>query len=102
MEILERLGVEHAALAAICARHAILRLEIFGSAARDDARPDSDVDVIVSFAPEARPSLYDFVDIQDELAGLFHKPVDVVEEGSVRNPYRARTIERDRQVVYAA
>ncbi len=77
-------------------------MEIFGSAARGELRPESDVDVMLTFEPEAQWSLYDLVDMQDELAGIFRRNVDIVESGSVRNPYRARSIERDLHVVYAA
>ena len=77
-------------------------MEIFGSAARDELRPDSDLDVMLTFAPEARWSLYDFVDMQDELTQIFRRDVDIVESGTVNNPYRARTIARDLQLVYAA
>ena len=89
-------------IADFCARRQILRMEIFGSAARDELRPDSDVDLMLTFGPDAPWSLYDLVDMQDELAGIFRRDVDIVESGSVRNPYRARSIEHDLQVVYAA
>ncbi len=102
MDLLTRLGVDAATISDFCARRKVLRMEIFGSAARDELRPDSDVDVMLTFTPEARWSLYDFVDMQDELAQIFRRDVDIVESGSVRNPFRARSIEHDAQVVYAA
>ena len=102
MDVLSRLGVDAPVIAEFCARKKIVRMEIFGSAARDQLRPESDVDVMVTFAPDAQWSLYDLVDMQDELAALFGRDVDIVETGSVRNPYRAKSIEHDLQVVYAA
>jgi predicted nucleotidyltransferase len=102
VDLLTRLGVDAATIAAFCARRKIVRMEIFGSAARGQLRPESDVDVMLTFAPEAPWSLYDLVDMQDELAGFFQRDVDIVEAGSVRNPYRARSIEHDLQLVYAA
>lgn len=65
-------------LAAFCRKHHIRRLSLFGSALREDFRPDSDVDVLVEFQPEHTPGLQ-IVDIADELSDLFggHK-VDLV------------------------
>jgi predicted nucleotidyltransferase len=102
VDVLSQLGVEASVIADFCGRKGILRMEIFGSAARGELRPESDVDVMVTFAPDARWSLYDLVDMQDELAAIFRRDVDIVESGSVRNPYRARSIEHDLQLVYAA
>jgi predicted nucleotidyltransferase len=45
----------------------VIKFELFGSILRDDFRPDSDVDVLVTFAPDAHPTLFDLVDMQDEL-----------------------------------
>ncbi len=102
MSLLSTLHVEDAVIADFCRRWKIVRMEIFGSAARGELRPDSDVDVMVTFEPHPGWSLYHLVQMQDELAALFKRDVDIVESGSVRNPFRARTIERDLQVVYAA
>ena len=102
MSILSGLNVSQAAIADFCRRRKVIELGIFGSVARGDARPDSDVDVMVRFAPDAEWSLWDFVEIKDELAGLFSREVDLVEKGAVGNPFRRRTIDRDLTVVYAA
>lgn len=102
MKLLERLNVSDERLEAFCREHAIVELSIFGSAARDSLRPDSDVDVMVTFATDATWDLYDYVAMKDELASLFGRPVDLVESGTVRNPFRRRSIERDLTVVYAA
>lgn len=102
VELLTSLGVDASVIADFCARRQIVRMEIFGSAARGELRAESDVDIMLTFQPSAPWSLYDIVDMQDELARLFGRAVDIVESGSVRNPYRARSIEHDLQVVYAA
>ncbi len=65
-----RLAIEDAALARVCARHRIRRLSLFGSVLKGTARPDSDVDLLVEFEPEARPSLLDMAMIEDELSSL--------------------------------
>jgi len=69
---------------------------------REDFRPGSDVDVLVTFAPEAQVSLFDLVQMQIELESLFGRPVDVVEKDALRNPFRKREILGTAQVVYAA
>jgi predicted nucleotidyltransferase len=89
-------------LEAFCERWGVVKFAIFGSAARNQLRPDSDVDVMVTFKPDSRVSLWDFVTMKDELSGLFGRPVDMIEDGAVRNPLRKKSIERDLTVVYAA
>ncbi|WP_139556000.1 nucleotidyltransferase family protein [Methylotetracoccus oryzae] len=61
------LALSRDAIAAFCRKHRIRRLSLFGSATREDFRPDSDVDVLLEFAEDARASLFDLVDLQDEL-----------------------------------
>jgi hypothetical protein len=58
------------ALAAICRRYQIHRLSLFGSALKGSDRPDSDVDLLVEFQPEARPSLLTMARIEMELSSL--------------------------------
>jgi uncharacterized protein len=89
-------------VAAFCKRWRVVELALFGSVVRDDFRPDSDIDVMVRFEHDAKISLLDLVYMQDELAELFGRDVDIVEHGQITNPYRLRTIERDLTVVYAA
>jgi uncharacterized protein len=102
MSILSSFNVPETAIAEFCRTWRVTEFALFGSVARGDARPDSDVDVMVGFAPESGRSLGDFVDMQDELRSLFGRDVDLVEKGSIRNPFRRRRIMRDLTVVYAA
>jgi hypothetical protein len=90
------------AVAAYCRRWDIVELALFGSVVRDDFKPDSDVDVMVRFSPDARRSLWDLVRMHDDLTKLFGREVDIVEQGQITNPFRLRSIERDLAVVYAA
>ena len=53
-----------------CRRWKIAELRVFGSALREDFRPDSDLDLLVTFAPDADPSLLDHVAMEEELAAL--------------------------------
>ena len=88
-------------VADFCKRHHIRALSLFGSVLRGDFRPDSDVDMLVEFSPEADHSLFDFVDMQEELAGLLGRKVDLVEKKGIRNPFRRYEILRAHQVIFA-
>src|SRR5215210_3359419 len=70
-------------IADFCRRWKIVEFALFGSVLRDDFRPDSDVDVLVSFASDARWTLFDLVRMQDELKDIFGREVDLVERSSV-------------------
>lgn len=56
---------------------------LFGSALRADFRPDSDIDLLVPYKPGVRPSLRELTEMETELAGIFGRPVDLVERKSV-------------------
>lgn len=90
------------AISTFCTRWQIEELALFGSVLREDFSPASDVDVLVTFSPQARVSLLDFVEMQDELERIFQRKVDLVSKGGLRNPFRRHEILNTRQVVYAA
>jgi uncharacterized protein len=91
-------------VAALCRGRGVRRLELFGSAARSDFDPStSDLDFLVELGADPAVNPLDaYFGLKDELEALFHRPVDLVSVGSVRNPYVRASIERDRQLVYAA
>ena len=66
-----------------CRRWKITELSVFGSALRDDFRPDSDLDLLVSFAPNADWSLLDHVAMEEELSAVFKRKVDLVSRRAV-------------------
>jgi hypothetical protein len=68
---------------AFCRKHHIRSLSLFGSVLRQDFRPDSDVDFLVEFEPQHRHSLFDLVDMQDELEQIVGRRVDLVERSAV-------------------
>jgi predicted nucleotidyltransferase len=70
MSMLDHLIVDRAALASLCRRRHIRRLSLFGSVLKGNARPDSDVDLLVEFSPGAKPSLLDLAAIEQELSTL--------------------------------
>lgn len=82
-------------IAAFCRKWKVRELSLFGSVLREDFRPESDVDVLVSFAQDAPWSLFDIVNMRDELAEIFGRKVDLVEREAVEqgsNPFRKRHI----------
>jgi len=58
--------------------------------------------MLVEFEPEASYGLWDLVRLQEELEALAGRPVDLVESGTITNPFRRASIERDIKIVYAA
>lgn len=74
----------------------------FGSILRDDFSKESDVDILVSFEPQSSWTLFDLVDMQDELEGLLGRKVDLVEREAIKNPFRRKEILRTLEMVYAA
>lgn len=99
----ELLKTGRAAIAAACARHDVLRLEVFGSAVREDFVPgQSDVDLLVEFESLESYGLVDaYFGLLDDLRSILGE-VHLVMVGAVKNPYIARAIEREKQLVYAA
>lgn len=85
-----------------CLKWKIVEFSLFGSALRADFGPESDIDVLVSFMADARWDLYDLVEMRDELKNIFGREVDLVENGTIRNPFRRHAIMTEREVLYAA
>jgi uncharacterized protein len=88
----------------LCAQYGVSRLEAFGSALREDFRPgESDLDLLVEFGPMAPYARVDaYFGLRDDLRALLGQEVDLVMAGAVKNPYVARSIERTKQLLYAA
>jgi uncharacterized protein len=91
-------------IAAFCRRWSIARLEVFGSALREDFRPDSDLDLVATYAPQARWSLLDRVRMKLELETLLGREVDLLNRRALektRRHVRAAAILAEAQPVYA-
>ena len=104
MKVNGTLAISDGALEAFCRKWKIQEFALFGSVLRDDFGPDSDVDVLVSFQPGAEWDLFDVVDMQNELAPVFGRKVDLFDREAVeqsRNPFRRRGILSNTRVVYA-
>jgi uncharacterized protein len=97
----DRITINRDRLAEICERYSVQELALFGSVLRDDFRADSDVDLLVSFKPGTRMSLFRFVELQEELEALFGRPVDLVPRDGLKRLIRKQVIDSS-EVVYAA
>ena len=92
-------------IAAFCKRWQVTELALFGSVLRDDFGPDSDVNVLVRFDPEARCTLLDMSSMQDELNRILGRQVDLIERAGVeqsRNYIRRKAILQSAETIYTA
>lgn len=98
------IDIDRERLAALCRRYHVAKLELFGSRAKGTARPDSDVDLLVTFEPDHTPGL-EFFGMSEELAAVFGHPVDLLTRRTVeqdRNPYFRANVLSAAETVYAA
>ena len=91
-------------IAAICLRHHVCKLELFGSAAREDFDPKtSDLDFFVEFCDYSAPSIADqWFGLQEDLAALLGLRVELVSPRTAVNPYFLEVANRDRITLFAA
>jgi hypothetical protein len=105
MKINGRIEVPDQAIAEFCQKWRITELALFGSVLRDDFGPSSDVDVLVRFEQPVRWSLFDVAHMEEELAGIFGRKVDLIDRLAIEesaNYIRRRAILGSAQTVYAA
>jgi predicted nucleotidyltransferase len=88
-------------IAEICNRYGVRELAVFGSAARGDLRPESDVDILVDFEPDARIGLVKFAFLSEELEVLVGRRVDLVTKTGLKPRVRSEVL-REAQLVYSA
>lgn len=100
-----RLAVDPDRIATFCQKWKIAELDLFGSVLRDDFRPDSDIDLLVTFKSEARWSLFDRVTMTEELAVIMGREVDLVNRKALErssNWLRKRAILETTEPLYVA
>ncbi len=97
-----RIELSSERIAAFCHKWKVREFSLFGSVLRDDFGPDSDVDVLISFESDAQWSLFDWVEMIDELESGFGRPVHLFAEAGLRNPFRRREIMKTRKIFYGA
>jgi predicted nucleotidyltransferase len=95
-------AIDHARIEEFCRKWRVKEFSIFGSAIREDFRPDSDVDVLVELEEDAPFAAFQWVDMIDELSGIFGREVDLVDKAGLRNPFRRHAILRTREVIHVA
>jgi predicted nucleotidyltransferase len=103
-EMTAMLMVRHEQLVALCHKYRVRRLDVFGSAARDDFdEQSSDIDLLVDFEEMPFPERADaYLGLLTQAEALLGRHVDLVEVGALRNPYLRQGIEASRQLLYAA
>ncbi len=89
-------------ITAFCRKWKIVEFAVFGSVLRDDFRPDSDVDVLVTFDRGGGITFDNRVDMLDELRIIFGREVDLVEKQAITNPFRRHAILTNKEILYAA
>lgn len=97
-----QIPVDEERIAEFCRRWNVTEFSLFGSVLRDDFRPDSDVDVLVVFEENTVLGWRDWEQMEQELAAMFGRRVDLVEKEAVTNPFRRHHILKTHRVVYAA
>ncbi|HYO12146.1 MAG TPA: nucleotidyltransferase family protein [Thermoanaerobaculia bacterium] len=100
-----RIALPEEELTSFCRRWKITELSAFGSVLREDFGPESDIDLLVTFAPDAHWTLFDMARMRDELARLLGREVDLVTRRGVeasRNPIRREAILSSAEIIYAA
>ncbi len=104
-EVLQRLNASRKEVHDFCERWQVTDFSLFGSVLKEHFAADSDIDVLVTFAPEASVTLFQLVEMQHELEALFGRPVDLLTRGGVessRNPLRRQSILSSVKTLYAA
>ena len=100
-----RISIDQDKVADFCRRWKIVKLSFFGSVLRDDFRPDSDIDVLVTFSPDTHWGLFDMVQMQQDLQQVLGRQVDLLSQRGVessRNYIRREAILSSAEVVYGA
>ena len=99
--VVDHSPVSHESIAAFCRRWKVSRFSLFASILTNDFTPRSDVDVLVTLRDDAGLSLWDWIEMRDELEQLFGRRVDLIDESGLRNPFRRHEILRTRKVIFA-
>ena len=103
--MMEKLNISRDCLVEFCTRWRISELALFGSVLRDDFGPDSDIDLLVTFEPDAPWSLFDIVRVKQEFEELVGRKVDIIERPALEkhhNPYLKHEILTTAVRIFAA
>ena len=100
-----RIALDHKKIAEFCRRWKVVELAVFGSVLHDGFRPDSDVDVLLTFSPEAARCVFDLMRMKRELSQMLGRSVDLVDRRAIEqsdNYIRRRHILESAEVVYGS
>ena len=100
-----RIPINTNAISEFCQRWGLAELALYGSVLRDDFGPESDIDVLVTIAPEQSCTMFDLVRMAEELEGIFGRAVDIQTRRGIeqsRNEIRRREILDSAEVIHAA
>jgi hypothetical protein len=100
-----RLEFSQHKIADYCRRWKITEFALFGSALKDDFSPESDIDVLVTFDKDANWTLFDMVDMREELRNIFGRDVDLVSRRGIessQNYLRRKAILSSAKVIYVS
>jgi len=96
-----KLRIPKKEIAALCRKYGVKKLSLFGSAARGEMNPQSDVDLMLEFDPSSKTSLWDYPAMQEDFSALFdHRRVEFASPEILRNPFRRKTILPDLKTLY--
>jgi len=85
----------------LCAKHKVNKLFVFGSVLKDTFTNESDIDFVVDFEKlDLSDYAYNYFDLKDQLESIFNRPVDLLEEKGIRNPYFRKQIENEKHLIY--
>ncbi len=98
---IKQIEIPREQLADFCRRHHVRRLALFGSVLRQDFRPDSDVDVLVAFEPEAQVGFMALGRMKSKLSALLQRPVDLVPQEGLK-PVIREAVLTNAEELYAA
>jgi uncharacterized protein len=99
-----KIGLKREEIAELCRRHRVRRLALFGSAVGEGFDPErSDLDFLVEFKPLPPGTYADtYFGLLEALQQLFGRPVDLVDDSAIKNPYFRESVERSQALLYAA
>lgn len=85
----------------LCSQYKVRHLYAFGSVLTDNYHEQSDIDFIVDFEPiEIAQYADNYYDLKFSLEDIFHKPIDLLEEKAIKNPYFKQAVEKQRLLIY--
>ncbi len=97
----ERLQASPSQIADFCQRWNIIELALFGSILREDFRPDSDIDILASFALNTSWNLFDFLQMQEQLEDMLGRDIDLTQKQQINNPFSRAEILATCHIIYS-